>query len=514
MRVKQRMNGAFVRLLLVYAALEAFRHSGWMLFYEQVVEAPRQVVNTGFILYSGAIALTALLAPRCLSRLGRWEASRATWPVFLLCVCGAVVLRGVQWLVSPPVAATLLVLWTVAVMVAICLCFALVLRQIPRSHLGRFFGIAYCLDAGIVSFIEQFTGTATYPFVSQLLGVALCSVAIWLFRLLAVGGTVVISEDAGADLSDAGKVKPTPRLVGFTVAVGCLYALMAGAMDNLYFFDDWLALPYVGLFTLPMMACMYLAGGFLYDKVHWRVTVPVAIACVCLAQTMPFFAPLGVFAYAYSVFSGMGTTFLQLVVVTLPILAVRATRGGTPPEKTDRLATRSQPAGAAFSNSSNAPLGEGVFYAGFCLSSIAFQFASQAAYRPVMGAILLAGVVCLMMMIEVIALHEKQKHQDALARQQLAMAALRERVTATGTVGLDGLSLVEAAANVRFTKREKELMPFIASALTAEEIAAQTHVSVSTIRFHIRNILDKTGARNRRELMRLFVETRPVEETK
>lgn len=64
MRVKQRMNGAFVRLLLVYAALEAFRHSGWMLFYEQVVEAPRQVVNTGFILYSGAIALTALLAQR------------------------------------------------------------------------------------------------------------------------------------------------------------------------------------------------------------------------------------------------------------------------------------------------------------------------------------------------------------------------------------------------------------------------------------------------------------------
>ena len=520
MHVKQRMNGTFARLLLIYTALEAFRHSGWMLFYERLVGAPRQQVNMGFILYSGAIALTTLLAPRLLRRGARWADPRAAAPVFSLAVCVAIVIRLVQWFASPSVATVLLMLWTAAVMVGICLCFSLVFRQIPRSLLGRFFGIAYCLDSLVVSFIELFTGTPAYPHVSQGLGVVLCAAAIWLFHRQAARGAVVAAGGgsalaSGRDvtvMTGTDDVGPTRRMVFLAFATACLYVLMAGAMDNLYFFDDWLVLPYVGLFTLPMMGVMYLAGGFLFDRVHWRITVPAAVAFVCLAQTMPFFAPQGLFAYAYSFFSGLGTTFLQLVVVTMPILLARASRNEAQAGGMEASADGTQRARASWHDGISTPLGEGLFYAGFCLASVGFLFASQAAFRPVMGAILLTGVVCLLLLIEVIALHERDKHRTALERQRLAMEALRHSVTATGAVGLDGLPLYEEAANVRFTKREKELMPYVASSLTAEEIAVQTHVSVSTIRFHIRNILGKTGTRNRRELMRLFAEKSQVED--
>lgn len=50
------------------------------------------------------------------------------------------------------------------------------------------------------------------------------------------------------------------------------------------------------------------------------------------------------------------------------------------------------------------------------------------------------------------------------------------------------------------TSREKEVLPYLLSAMTADEIAAALHISVNTLKTHTRNILGKTNAASRREL--------------
>jgi two-component system, NarL family, response regulator DesR len=42
----------------------------------------------------------------------------------------------------------------------------------------------------------------------------------------------------------------------------------------------------------------------------------------------------------------------------------------------------------------------------------------------------------------------------------------------------------------------------VVEGLTNGEIAAQLHLSASTVKFHLRKILDKTGAANRTDLTR------------
>ena len=84
------------------------------------------------------------------------------------------------------------------------------------------------------------------------------------------------------------------------------------------------------------------------------------------------------------------------------------------------------------------------------------------------------------------------------------MLALEQRIVIAESFNSTSLPQQEQMSNLGFTKREQELLPLIVSSLTAEEIAKQTQLSVSTIRFHIRNVLGKTGAKNRRELARML----------
>jgi PAS domain S-box-containing protein len=53
----------------------------------------------------------------------------------------------------------------------------------------------------------------------------------------------------------------------------------------------------------------------------------------------------------------------------------------------------------------------------------------------------------------------------------------------------------------RLTPREDEIVRLIALGRTNNEIAANLHVSPETVRSHIRNAMEKTGARNRAHLV-------------
>lgn len=483
MRKKMKLRG-FGLLLLVYTSIEAFRHIGWMLFYEQFVDSTRQEINFGFILYSGAIAITGMLLPLIFRHVRILDRIRSYPFIVGTLACIALLFRMIQLTMGITGAYIFLVLWTVAVMIGICICFTQILITIPKSLLGRFFGTAYFTDALIVSFVELFTGTKKYFYASLIVGIVLCIIA-------GMSYSQYLKNMEKYSIIEF-EWKPSKRFVRIAIIILILYVLITGMMDNLYFFDEWLELPYVGLFTLPMMSIMYLLGCFLFDKISLRIILPLAMLFICIAQSMTYFVTGGVFAYSYSVFSNLGSTILQLVTVIIPIYYTRMLKRN-----------------CYFSS-----FGEGLFYSGFCVTSILFVFIKQAAYRTVMGGILLVTVICLMLMIELLILHEKDKHKIALESQQQQMDALKQQVTLSSAETIEMLPIQEEALNICFTKREKELMPLIVSTLTAEEIAEQAHVSVSTVRFHIKNILGKTNAKTRRELTRMISECKTQMDTR
>jgi DNA-binding CsgD family transcriptional regulator len=57
-------------------------------------------------------------------------------------------------------------------------------------------------------------------------------------------------------------------------------------------------------------------------------------------------------------------------------------------------------------------------------------------------------------------------------------------------------------ADYGLTPREAELVALIAAGASNKEIASQLGLSGNTVRNHIHNVFEKTGARNRVELVR------------
>ena len=54
------------------------------------------------------------------------------------------------------------------------------------------------------------------------------------------------------------------------------------------------------------------------------------------------------------------------------------------------------------------------------------------------------------------------------------------------------------------TDREIDITQYISMGLTNDEIAKRLSISKFTVQRHLQNIFEKTGARNRTELARLF----------
>ena len=57
---------------------------------------------------------------------------------------------------------------------------------------------------------------------------------------------------------------------------------------------------------------------------------------------------------------------------------------------------------------------------------------------------------------------------------------------------------VAALAPSRLTEREQEILVFLVERLTDKEIAAQLHISITTVRTHTRNLYGKLEVNDRR----------------
>ena len=64
---------------------------------------------------------------------------------------------------------------------------------------------------------------------------------------------------------------------------------------------------------------------------------------------------------------------------------------------------------------------------------------------------------------------------------------------------------------IKLTKREKEVLRLIGRSFSSKEMANELNVAPSTIETHVRNLIDKLGAKNRMELMSYAIKNGYVE---
>jgi DNA-binding NarL/FixJ family response regulator len=84
---------------------------------------------------------------------------------------------------------------------------------------------------------------------------------------------------------------------------------------------------------------------------------------------------------------------------------------------------------------------------------------------------------------------------DAVARGQMVFPFLDVRTLAADPLGT-------------LSPRERELLEALGTGRTNAELAHQLGVSVNTVKFHLRNLFDKIGVRNRAQAVQLWHESR------
>ena len=86
--------------------------------------------------------------------------------------------------------------------------------------------------------------------------------------------------------------------------------------------------------------------------------------------------------------------------------------------------------------------------------------------------------------------------------QALPMLEIMDRTMAGERIFPDAppVSRLGFAKNTDFTERELEILRLLAEGLTDREIAEKAFLSVSTVRYHVNNLISKTGCSSRTEL--------------
>ena len=86
----------------------------------------------------------------------------------------------------------------------------------------------------------------------------------------------------------------------------------------------------------------------------------------------------------------------------------------------------------------------------------------------------------------------------AIAVDNSAMQERLKRAPAPGTQAAPRRDAAPAGPDL--TRLERRILQLLAEGLSNREIAVQVHLSQNTVKFHVRQLLQKTGATNRTEL--------------
>ena len=86
--------------------------------------------------------------------------------------------------------------------------------------------------------------------------------------------------------------------------------------------------------------------------------------------------------------------------------------------------------------------------------------------------------------------------------QELPMLELMDRVMAGERVFPDNppVTQIGLAKSTEFTERELDTLRLLVQGMTDREIAERLYISISTVRYHVNNLISKTGQSSRTEL--------------
>lgn len=420
-----------LHILIAFTAAEAFRHIGWMLFYEQFINNPEQDINIGFIYYTLAIAAVSFIIPAAVSRLNcrdKYQFMVNTYGIFFVI---AFLLRTVTLFLPLKLAYVVFFMSTAAIEVCIMICLILVFQMVSPCVLGRLAGIAYFTDSMILTVTEHFSRTKLYFPICVAISGILCILALLIFNKQ-LGKTRLSAQDF--------HLKPlSVSVYRLGTVILILYVLIAGLTDNLYFFEEVFELPSINRYILPLSGVMYLLNGFVIDKIDRKISIVLAFVMICIAQSMQFFIRDEIFGLAYTLISNIGSTFLELITLIMPMIYMRK-KGVT-----------------------TAGMGEGMFYGSFCITSVLFLFLTKDAYLPIMGIILLGGIICLILLIALIMIiHNNELMESQLRLQNIqiehqsaVIVSLKKQINAHFTV--NSLNSVRALIKKNENERAEEI---------------------------------------------------------
>ena len=95
---------------------------------------------------------------------------------------------------------------------------------------------------------------------------------------------------------------------------------------------------------------------------------------------------------------------------------------------------------------------------------------------------------------------------DMLKGLEFGEAAITRKTAAQLMDGFARLSRPETEPKIGLTKREGELLQFVADGLSNKAIAQKLSITENTVKYHMRNILEKLGAQNRTEAVTLAIQ--------
>jgi DNA-binding CsgD family transcriptional regulator len=323
---------------------------------------------------------------------------------------------------------------------------------IPLERIGRFFGGAFgimTLSVAVIFFL---------PIVEIPTG----AVVILLCLFLALAAIFFKSgrPDMSQPNDDASAANSIPRKVVLIAGgVICLYAVISGLLDNIYFFESaFNKIPHFLFYIYIYESAISIIGGYAIDKYKFSQVGAAAFLLICVGQSMSFFSQNELLVIPYTIFSDAGIVTLASMAAGLPVFyCAKAGYAGILPG-----------------------FGYISMFAGYLFTSLAFEFLPEHLYKPVLGISLLVSLGAAYAVLYAASSYDKYRYERLLKRNP---------------------ATVNYKDKYGFTQRECEVLDYLSSGNMTSEIAARMSISERTVNFHIGSMLKKTGARNRVELI-------------
>ncbi|MDR1131819.1 MAG: LuxR C-terminal-related transcriptional regulator [Oscillospiraceae bacterium] len=349
---------------------------------------------------------------------------------------------------------------------------------VPSGKVGQFFGLSQVAGSLLGAFLF-FSPFAEVPTLVML--IAACV-------LIALAAIFFTARHAPPPETEDDCRSPRPsvlpgRILRPALAVMCLYAVVGGLLDNLYFFDDaFNTIPYYMFWILLYAGLMNVAGGCLLDRVSKPAVVIAAFALICAGQSMAFFTTNSFFGYLYILFANGGSCVMELFLLALPVVYCGLrTRNGKKPGALPGL-------------------GYILLYGSFFLSSILFEFIPESAYMSMLGVALIVTVTAILVTFRL-------SSEDKARQFERTEKDLNARLAAARTAVLPK-TFIELIAAYGITEREAEVLRLLLAGRSTAVIAAELVVTENTVYKYISSMNAKTKAGSRTELIAIFMGTR------